>query len=147
MIFSFASHHTIAAVLLYENDEGHEKPIAFFNQVVQDAKLKYNVPEKQSITYYVPTGAVKDILVQGDSEGKRGKWITNIQEYEMEIKPTKLIKGQGLAKILSESNCQALGINFSMTGGEAQEDTCAPQGIEKNTHVKYLLSSWYKDIV
>ena len=44
----------------------------------------------------------------------------------------------------------ALGINFSMTGGEAQEDTCVHQGIESSTqktHVKYLLSSWYKYIV
>ena len=48
---------------------------------------------------------VKDILVQGNSEGKRGKWIAKIQEYELEIKPTKLIKGQGLEKILSQSNC------------------------------------------
>ena len=62
----------------------------------------------------------------------------------MEIKPTKLIKGQGLAKILSESNSQAPGINLSMTGGEAQEDTSAHQGRESSTqkmHVKYLLSS------
>ena len=37
-----------------------------------------------------------------------------------------------------------------MTGGEAQEDTGAHQGIESSTqktHVKYLLSSWYQDIV
>ena len=102
------------------------------------------------ITSYVPTVAVKYILVQGDSEGKRGKWIAKIQVYDMEIKLTKLIKVQGLAKILSESNCQALGINLSMTGGEAQEDTGSHQGIEpfrQKTHVKYLLSLGYKYIV
>ena len=63
------------------------------------------------ITAYVPTAAVKDILVQGDSEGRRGRWIAKIQEYDLDIKPTKLIKGQGLAKMLSESNHKALGIN------------------------------------
>ena len=101
-------------------------------------------------TAYVPTATVKDVLVQGDSEGRRGKWIAKIQEYELEIKPTKLIKGQGFAKILSESNCQALGINMSMKRGEAQEGTSAHQEIESSTqktHVKYLLSPWYKDIV
>lgn len=51
---------------------------------------------------------MKDILVQGDSEGKRDRWIVKIQEYDMVIKSTKLIKGQGLARILSEANCQAL---------------------------------------
>ena len=54
------------------------------------------------ITVFVPIAAVKDVLIQGDSEGKRGKWISKIQEYELDIHPTKLIKGQGLAKILSE---------------------------------------------
>jgi hypothetical protein len=29
-------------------------------------------------------------------------------EYELEIKPTKLIKGQGLSKLLVESNYMAL---------------------------------------
>ena len=46
----------------------------------------------------MPASAVKDILIQGDSEGKRGKWISKIQEYDLDICPTKLIKGQGLAK-------------------------------------------------
>jgi hypothetical protein len=55
---------------------------------------------------YVPTNTIKDILTQPDSEGKRGKWIAKIQEYDMEIKPTKLVKGQGLAKLLVESNCK-----------------------------------------
>lgn len=50
--------------------------------------------------------------MQGDSEGKRGKWIAKIQKYDMDIKPTKLIKGQGLAKILSEAKFQYLGINL-----------------------------------
>ena len=35
-----------------------------------------------------------------------------ILEYDLEIKPTKLIKGQGLEKLMVESNCDVLGINF-----------------------------------
>jgi hypothetical protein len=30
--------------------------------------------------------------------------VSNIQEYDLEIKPIKIIKGQGLAKMLIESN-------------------------------------------
>jgi hypothetical protein len=56
--------------------------------------------------------SVKDILIQPDIDGRRGKWIAKILEFDLEIKPTKLIKGQGLAKLLAESNCKALGINF-----------------------------------
>ena len=54
---------------------------------------------------------VKDILSQ-DHDGKRGKWIVVVLEYDLEIKPTKLIKGQGLTQLMAESNLQALDINM-----------------------------------
>jgi hypothetical protein len=52
------------------------------------------------IIAYVPTSAVKDILVQPDSDGKRGRWLSKIQEFDLEVKPTKLIKGQGSGQTL-----------------------------------------------
>ena len=55
---------------------------------------------------------MKDFVVQPDSEGKRGKWIASIMEYDVELKPTKLVKGQGLAKLLADSNCEALGLHL-----------------------------------
>jgi hypothetical protein len=61
---------------------------------------------------YVPRNFVKDILTQPYLEGRRGKWIAVMLEYDLEIKPTKPIKGQGLAKLMSQSNCDVLGINF-----------------------------------
>ena len=30
-------------------------------------------------------------------------WLTTLQEYDLEIKPTKLIKGQGLCKLAVEA--------------------------------------------
>ena len=45
------------------------------------------------ITAYVPSAAVKDILIQPDIDGRRGKWIAKILKFDLEIKPTKLIKG------------------------------------------------------
>ena len=68
----------------------------------------------------------------------------------MDIMPTKLVKGQGLAKMLSESNHQALGINLSMLANEESEKEEEQQGLEMATqkiHVKYLTSPWYKEIV
>ena len=102
------------------------------------------------ITAYVPTAAVKDILIQGDSEGKRGRWIVKIQEYDLDIRPTKLIKGQWLERILSESNHQALGINLSMIANEDFEEQTGQQEVEMATQkilMKYLTSPWYKEIV
>ena len=129
IIFSFASKHTIVVVLLQKDDQGCEKPIAFFSKALRDAPLKYQIMEKHAyalvktikdfrvyilyshVIAYVPSVVVKDILTEEGIEGKRGKWIANILEYDIEIKPTKLIKGQGLAKLMTETNCQALDIN------------------------------------
>ena len=46
IIFSFASEHTIDVVLLQKDDQGCEKPIAFFIRGGRDAPLKYNIMEK-----------------------------------------------------------------------------------------------------
>ena len=42
---------------------------------------------------HVPTAAVKGIFTQPDPEGRREKWIATLLEYDIEIKPTKLVKG------------------------------------------------------
>ena len=55
------------------------------------------------IISYVPNIVLKDIFSQ-DPNGKRGKWIAVILEYDLEIKPTKLVKGQGLAQLMAKSN-------------------------------------------
>ena len=74
------------------------------------------------IIAYVPSASVKDILIQLDIDGRRSKWIARILEFDLEIKSTKLVKGQGLAKLLAESNCKVLGVNFINTFSENQQD-------------------------
>lgn len=64
---------------------------------------------QSQITSYVPNSIVKDMLIQSNVEGKRGKWIAKIQEYDLDIKPTKLIKGQGLAKLLKKKKNSSIG--------------------------------------
>ena len=122
LIFSFASFDTVAAVLLQKNDAGLEQPISFFNRALRDVEIRYDIMEKQAyalvkdlksfrvyvlhsrITMYIPSASVKEIIIHPDIDGKRGKWITKILDFDLEIKPTKLIKGQGLAKLQDESN-------------------------------------------
>jgi hypothetical protein len=72
------------------------------------------------IIAYVPSTSVKDILIQLDIDGRRSKWIAKILEFYLEIKPTKIVKGQGLDKLLAESNCKSLGVNFVHTCSENQ---------------------------
>lgn len=45
-------------------------------------------------------------------EGKRGRWIAKILEFDIEIKPKKLIKGQGLARLMANSNFKALNLSL-----------------------------------
>ena len=57
-------------------------------------------------------------MSQQDCLGIKGKWVSKIQEYNLEIKPTKLIKGQGLSKMLTQGNEKALGIICQKSGLE-----------------------------
>jgi hypothetical protein len=61
---------------------------------------------------------VKDVLTQPDIDGKRAKWIAKLIDFDIEVKPTKLVKGQGLSKLMTEENCDLLDINFM---GEVQQ--------------------------
>ena len=90
---------------------------------------------------YVPNVVVKDILTQDNLDGRRRKWIAVILEYDIEIKPTKLIKGQGLAKLMAESNFYALDINF-FTAVDGPEEQASP-----NIKEAFLNSPWYVDLI
>eukprot|EP00253_Pinus_taeda_P003813 PITA_03813 len=136
ILFSFASEHTMAAVLLQKRDD-HERPIAFFSRAIRDAALKYNIIEKQALAL---VKALKDFRT--DPEGRRGKWIAALLEYDVEIKPTKLVKGQGLAKLMAESNLHALNINMIAAMSDENEEGSSIQVSEM-----FALSSWYSNII
>jgi hypothetical protein len=158
-LFSFASKHTIATVLLQKNNEGCEQTIAFFNKSLRDDALNYNIMEKQAFTLvkaikyfrvyilhshiiaYVPNAVVKNILTQDNPYGRRGKWIVVILEYDIEIKPTKLIKGHGLAKLMAESNFHVVDIN-ALVAVDEQEEKVTP-----NVKEVFLNSHWYADLI
>lgn len=102
-IFSFASCHIVATVLLQKNAEGYEQPISFFSKSLQVAELKYDIIEKQAyalvrtvkvfrcylvgaiMVSYVPSVVLKDILVQQEASGRRCRWINKIQEFSIDI--------------------------------------------------------------
>lgn len=45
ILFSFASYHTMAVILMKKRDQ-LEKPITLFSRTIRDAALKYNIIEK-----------------------------------------------------------------------------------------------------
>jgi hypothetical protein len=128
-IFSFASKDTISMSYFKRMIKVKRNDIEFMSKSLRDVELKYAIMEKQDyalvkslnnfrayvgyskIVAYVPHLAIKDILAQQDCLGVRGKWVEKIQEYDLEIRSTKLIKGQGLAQMLTEGNETTLGMN------------------------------------
>jgi hypothetical protein len=85
---------------------------------------------------YGPNLAVKDVLSQVEGLGSRGRWIAKIQEYDLEIRPTKLIKGQGLAKMLTKSNEKALGMVNQVNNEEWHPNLLKLEQVD-----------WYTDII
>jgi hypothetical protein len=166
-IFSFASNDTIAAVLLQKNEDGHEQPVAFYNKVLRDAEIKYDPIEKQAyalikslkafriyilqakVIAYVPSSSVKDVLVQPDIDGKRSKWIAKMIEFDIEIKPIKLIRGQGLAKLLAQDNCRMLEINFVGVNAESDQHQISAEKLNYDLQVSSHLADceWYSHII
>jgi hypothetical protein len=54
---------------------------------------------------FVPDITVKSILTQQDIGcNNRGAWIAKTQEYDIEIKPTKLVRGNTLHKAMAENS-------------------------------------------
>jgi len=94
---------------------------------------------------YVPSSSMKDILIQPNIDKRRRKWIAKILEFDLEIKPTKLVKGQGLAKLLVESNYKSLDLNFINICLENQQAELSDKGSQVNPTLAEC--AWYKDII
>jgi hypothetical protein len=96
IIFSFTSQDTIAGILMQKDVDDYEHPVAFMRKFLRESELNYSITKKQSyalvnsvkhfrnyigynkIKAYVPYPAVKDVLLQQDCMGTRGKWVSKI---------------------------------------------------------------------
>ena len=134
--------------------------ISFYSKTLRDAPLRYNIMDKHAFSLikalkafrvyilhshtlaFVPSITVKDILTQLDPEGKRAKWIAILLEYDLDIKHTKLIRGQGLAKLITQPSIDLLELNLSDTNTDSNI-----QNDEKDISPDYLASPWYADII
>lgn len=139
--------------LLQNNDESHEYPISFMSRNLTDDELNYTLTEKRAydlvkslnqfktyvgysrIVSYVTYLVVKDVLVQHDGLGAREKWIYRVQEYDLDIRPIKIIKGQGLDRMLVEGNEEAI---------ESQDQHETVINIVLNIDEDH---EWYKEII
>jgi hypothetical protein len=76
--------------------------------------------------------------VQKELGEKRANWVTSLQEYDLEITPAQIVRGQGLCKLVVDSET------------EQQEDSDTSI-LEQHDHsliccTQNLVSPWYDDI-
>eukprot|EP00253_Pinus_taeda_P032302 PITA_32302 len=142
--------------------KGHS---VFPSKTLRDAELSYDLIEKQAyalikslktiyilhskVTSYVLLASVKDVLTQPDIDGKRAKWIAKFIEFNIEVKPTKLVKGQGLAKLMAEENYSLLDINCvgSNSGAERTEEEAVEREHNQSLAENLATCEWYSSIV
>ena len=67
----------------------------------------------------------------------------SLLEYDLEIKLTKLVKGQGLVQLMTWVNLDVLGINFLSTFSRQMDDPTSDLQVLPN----FSSSPWYKDII
>ena len=121
IIYCYSSEHTMSSILMQENKEGIQAPNAFMSMPLNNKESRYSQMEKHVYAVvralknfrfyilhshsmiYVPDSAFKSILTQQEVGcNNRGAWITKFQEYDIEIKPTKLVRGNAICKALAE---------------------------------------------
>ena len=94
------------------------------------------------------------MLTHPDIDGKRAKWILKLIEFDVKVKPTKLVKRLGLAKLMAKENCELMGINFTCvrsakvqtmvaTETEVNEDQNNSPAVVENIYS----CEWYSDII
>jgi hypothetical protein len=120
-LYTFASDQSLVAVLTHKDDENNEAPISFMRTNLQGDKLNYPDIDKHAYVIYkevkyfksyilknhtkviVPHLTVKYLFTQQDTGERRGNWMEVIQEFYLDIKPTKVVKGQRLCKLIVEA--------------------------------------------
>ena len=82
-------------------------------------------------------------------DGKRAKWIAKFIEFNIEVNPTKLVKGQGLAKLMAKENCSLLDINFvgSNSVGERTEEAVEEEEQNQSLAENLATYEWYSSVV
>jgi hypothetical protein len=68
-------------------------------------------------------------------------------EFDVEIKPAKLVKGQGLAKLMAEENCKLLDINLMSIDAEnvPSDENNKGKGMQVSAHLADC--KWYSHII
>ena len=108
-LYTISSYTSYVVVLTQLNNQKIEAPISLFSSNLQGVELNYSSVEKQAFVVFkaiknfrpfllknhtkiiVPFSIVRHLLMQRELGEKRANWVTALQEYEVEIKPSKFV--------------------------------------------------------
>ena len=120
ILYTFASDISYATVLTQLNQQNSEVPISFMSSKFKGVELNYHEVDKQAFAIFksvkhfrpyllksrtkviVPYPSVRNLLVHKYLGEKGAPLMTTLQEYDLEIKPSTVVKGQGLCKLAAE---------------------------------------------
>jgi ribonuclease HI len=155
-LYTFASDRSYATVLTQKNSENNEVPIAFMSSTFKGAKLNYPAVDRQAYAVFkavkhfqsyllksrmkviVPYPAVRNLLVKKELGEKRANWVTSLQEYDLEITPAHIVRGQGLCKLVVDSETKQQEDSGTLDLEQRDQNLiCCAQN---------LASPWYDDI-
>jgi hypothetical protein len=123
-LYTFSSDQSLYEVLNQKDDENNVALISFMSTNIQGAKLNYPAIDNQAYVVYktvkhfryyilknhtkeiVPHPIVRCLFTQQDMGERRGNWMVVVQEFDLNIKPTKLVKGQGFFLMEAEAQDQ-----------------------------------------
>ena len=93
---------------------------------------------KSRTNFIVPYSVVRNLLVQKELGEKWANWMTSLQEYNLKINPTQIVRGQGLCKLVVDSvEGQEIQINISTVNHHNRKQISC---------TKIVSNSWYDDI-
>jgi hypothetical protein len=155
-LYTFASDRSYVVVLTQKNVESNEIPIAFMSSSFKGAELNYPTVDQQAYVVFkavkhfwsyllksrtkviVPYPAVRNLLVQKELGEKRENWMMSLQEYDLEITPAQIVRGQGLCKLVVDSvEEQESQINTSTVNQHNEKQISCAQ---------VTANSWYENI-
>jgi hypothetical protein len=107
--------------------------------VFKDVKHFRSYLLKSRTKIVVPYPAVRNMLVQKELGEKRENWMTSLQEYDLEIVPAQIVRGQGLCKLVVDSVEKLESqINTSTANQHNETQICCAQTVP---------NSWYDNII
>jgi hypothetical protein len=127
-LYTFASDQSLAAVLTQKDDDNNEAPVSFMSTNLQGAELNYPAIDKQAYAVYkavkhfrsyilknhtkviVPHPAVRSLFTQQEMGERRGNWMAVVQEFDLDIKPAKLVKDKVCASSQSKPRIKQMKI-------------------------------------